>query len=893
MLRSAIARVVAFCTRRPFVVIAAALALATASTVYTARHFAIKTDVTDLFSPNLPWAQRGFAYLKAFPQQDIVVVVNAPTPELAEAATNTLAHALASKKKVARAVRPLDSGNFFERSALLFLPTHEVAAFTTSLARAKPVLETVSADPSLRGSLSALSGALMAVREGYVKLDALTRPMTMAADTARDLLDGRPATFSWRALAQGAKPAQNELRHFIEVDPVLDYHALEPGRKATNAIAATARELDLGGRYQARVRQTGLVPIDDAQFATIEKHLLLNVSLALAAVFTILWLALRSWRIILPVAVSIAVGLSIAAAWGLILVTALNLISVAFFVLFVGLGIDFGIQFSVRYRAERHDLGDLSAALRSAARKAGAPLALAAAATAVGFSSFLPTSYRGLSELGEIAGSGMIIAFLCSITLLPALLTVFKPPPEERPMGFAFLAPVDRFLERWRIPVVAIAVLLVLAGVPLLRHLRFDFNPLHLRNAKSQSVATFLKLRKDPEIGANAAEIVAPNLAAASRIARRFEKLPEVREASTLESLLPRHQTAKLGLIAVAAKTLGPSLGSRMTAPAPTDRQNREALRSAGNLLAQLAATRKGPGAAAARRLSRLLRQLATASTAKLRAAETAVAMPLKISLADLKKALHPERVTIAAIPPALKRLWLTPKGRARVQVLPKGDPNNTALLRNFARAVLKAAPQATGPAILLYEAANTVVHAFIIAGIFALSAIAVLLWLALRRLGDVAMTLVPLLLAGVVTLELSVLFGLRLNFANIIALPLLLGVGVAFKIYYIMAWRRGKRGLVESTLTRAVIFSAMTTATAFGTLWLSADPGTSSMGQLMALALLCTMLAAVLFQPALMGPPRAGARPPQMPFAEEERPEGIARGGPPTDQPEGEPVDP
>jgi predicted RND superfamily exporter protein len=95
------------------------------------------------------------------------------------------------------------------------------------------------------------------------------------------------------------------------------------------------------------------------------------------------------------------------------------------------------------------------------------------------------------------------------------------------------------------------------------------------------------------------------------------------------------------------------------------------------------------------------------------------------------------------------------------------------------------------------------------------------------------------------------------LNFENIIALPLLLGVGVAFKIYYIVAWRSGKTGLLQSSLTRAVLFSAMTSATAFGSLWLSSHPGTSSMGQLMALALICTMAAAVLFQPVLMGPPR------------------------------------
>jgi predicted RND superfamily exporter protein len=195
------------------------------------------------------------------------------------------------------------------------------------------------------------------------------------------------------------------------------------------------------------------------------------------------------------------------------------------------------------------------------------------------------------------------------------------------------------------------------------------------------------------------------------------------------------------------------------------------------------------------------------------------------------------------------------------VQVLPKGDPDDTAALRDFVSAVISVEPDATGPAVLLYEAGDTIVRAFIEAGIFAILAISLLLWLTLRRISDVLLTLVPLLLATVVTLELCVVFDLPLNFANIIALPLLLGVGVAFKIYYIMAWRRGRTALVQSTLTRAVIFSAMTTATAFGSLWLSNHPGTSSMGKLMALALVCTMAAAVLFQPALMGPPRESAR--------------------------------
>jgi predicted RND superfamily exporter protein len=278
--------------------------------------------------------------------------------------------------------------------------------------------------------------------------------------------------------------------------------------------------------------------------------------------------------------------------------------------------------------------------------------------------------------------------------------------------------------------------------------------------------------------------------------------------------------------------------------------------------LATVAGNGQGAGAEAARRLSGLLLQLAKADPPVRKKAEAAVVEPLRMSLDQLRDELKPQRITTETIPADLKRAWVTPDGRARVEVLPNGDPDDTVVLRNFVTAVLAIEPNATGPAVLLFEAGNTVVRAFIEAGIFALAAIALLLWITLRRLADVLLTLVPLLVAGIVTLELCAVLDLPLNFANIIALPLLLGVGVAFKIYYIMAWRSGKTALVQSTLTRAVIFSAMTTATAFGSLSLSSDPATSSMGKLMALALLCTMAAAVLFQPALMGRPRPRALP-------------------------------
>jgi len=851
-----ITTVVDFCIRRPWWIIAGALLLATGAGVYAQKHFAIKTDISSLIAPDLPWTQRSLDYMKEFPQRDVLVVIDAPTPEIAERAASELTQALEANPDRFRAIGHPASGRFFEQNGFLFLSTDEVARLTDRLTRADALIGTLASDPSLRGILDALSLVFIGLQRRDITFDDLARPLTLAADTIEASLSDRPASFSWQVLASGNPAQPRDLRRFLQIDPVLDYSALQPGRAATDAIAKAVSDLDLKSQ-QVRVRQSGRIPIDDDEFGTIRQNAGFNAALTLLVLLIILWLAMHSWRIIFAVFVSLFVGLAIATAAGLLLVGALNVISVAFFVLFVGLGVDFGIQFSVRYRAERHDYPELRSALRSAAQKAGGPLTLAAVATAVGFSSFLPTAYRGLAELGEIAGTGMIIAFITSVTVLPSLLAILNPPGELYRVGFAALAPVDRFLERHRMPVVVITILAVVVASPLLLFLPFDFDPMHLKSPAVESTATYLELKNDPETGANAIDIAAPDLNAANSTAQRLAALPQVAQARTLRAFIPDDQDAKLKLIHDAAMAIDQSLNPDETEGAPSDQDTVKALSSGADMLSKAAGNKQGPGPEAAQRLARLLSQLANADAATRQRTEAVFVEPLHFTLDKLRATLQPERISADTIPPDIAREWVAPDGRARIEVLPKGDPNDTETVRNFVQSVMAVEPNATGPAVELFEAGNTVVHAFIQAGAFALSAIAVLLLITLRRIRDVLLTLVPLVLAGAVTLELCVLIDLPLNFANIIALPLLLGIGVAFKIYYVVAWRAGKTSLLQSSLTRAVVFSAMTTATAFGSLWLSSHPGTSSMGKMMALALVCTMAAAVLFQPALMGPPR------------------------------------
>ena len=863
MLTRIVVSIVRACTRFALLTVLVALGLAIGSGYYAARHFAINTDINTLISPNLDWRQRDNQFGKAFDRErTILAVVDAPTPELTGVASNALAGRLGGDTRHFESVEPLGSGEFFARNGLLFLPTAEVGRVTGQFGAAAPLIEIMAGDPSIRGLTGALETALSGVRRGQIKIDSVDRPLSLVSQTVETVLRTGSATFSWRELTSDKPLTDADRRSFIEFKPILDFNALEPGKAATDAIRQAATDLNLAGLYGARVRLTGPVPIANEEFATVQDRAVVNGIGTVLVVLVILWLALHSPKIITAVFATLFIGLSITTAAGLFLVGSLNLLSVAFAVLFVGLGVDFGIQFSVRYRSERFKNDDLRKALEQAADYCAVPLSLAAMATAAGFLCFLPTDYKGVSELGEIAGIGMLVAFLGSITVLPALLRLLNPPGEKEPVGYAFLAPVDRFLEDYRVAIIVGTLAIVIAGLPALFYLRFDFNPINLRNPNVESIATFLDLRKDPNTGANAINVMANSEGEAKKIEGRLSKVPEVLRVMSLDSFIPSDQPAKLRLIAQGAKVLEPALNPDQIDAAPADAENVEALKGTAESLRKLAddakgADAKGPGAAAARRLAEALSRLANGDQATREKTQEIFVSSLKIALAQLKIALQPQPVSLKTLPPELVQSWKTKDGLMRVEALPRGDPNDNETLRKFASAVLAAEPNAIGGPVSILKSGDTVVRAFIHAGLFALVVIGVLLWLALRRVTDVLLTLVPLLVAGAVTLEICVLIGMPLNFANIVALPLLLGVGVAFKIYYVTAWRAGRTNLLQSSLTRAIFFSALTTATAFGSLWLSSHPGTASMGKLLALSLVTTLAAVLLFQPALMGKPR------------------------------------
>lgn len=851
MLQNFINRNVALCVRRHWLAITIGLVVAAISVIYAARNFAINTDINDLLSAQLPWRQHEIKFQRAFPQavELIIVDVQAPTPEAAKAAARELEKALADKPDLFRSVADQFDSPFFRRNGLLYLSPDQIEQFTTPLVRAKPLIAGLVSDPSLRGLLRVLGQLLLSAQQGLLSFDELKRPLDAAAATLESLARGEPAEFSWRTLSQG-NPKPLDLHRFVQVWPVLDRNALEPGGRATAAVRDIVHQTALKQKFGADVSLTGPTIISDNEFAGVHEGIALNSTVTGVIVLAILWIALRSLRLVAAAVVNLTVGLVVTAAGGIFMVGALNPISLAFAVLFVGLGADFAIQYTVRYRAERHEKHDIDSALAGSAEWVGIPLTLAAGAAAAGFLSFTPTAYKGLAQLGIIAGFGMAVAYVSSLTLLPALIRAVNPPSEPTPLNLPQLATADAFLTRHRIAVIVTTVVIVVAGLPALLWLRFNFDPLALEKQTSPALVSLYRLGKDIPLS-TARLLVAPD--DLKDTIAKLSRLPEVGTIWTLESFVPASQDQKLPIIQKAHEALAPALASPVR-PAPSDAENVAALEQSVAALQDIAGQDSGGAADAARRLAAALDKLAHGDAAQRARATDAFIHPLQIDLGDIEQSLSATLVARDQLPADLVRDWIAPGGWARIEIWPKGNANDNATTDRFARAVLAAQPTATGEAIGSTEWGKTIVQAFAEAAGFALLSIAVLLFIVLRRLTDVLVTLIPLIVAGLVTLEICALTQFQLNYANIIALPVLLGVGVAFKIYYVTAWRRGESNFLESVLTRAVFYSTLLTATAFGSLWLSNQPGISSMGKLLALSLVCTLASAALFQPALMG---------------------------------------
>ncbi len=841
------------CGRQWRVVLVAAAALSCLCLWLAANRLGVTTDTSTLFSASLPWRQRTMAVERAFPrQQDLLVaVVNGATPEEADETAAALAAALSADHANFKAVWRPDASPYLERNAFLFLDKDKLTDLLNATIDAQPFLGQLAADPSLRGLMSALGLIAKGVDADQANVGSFKDALDGFHTALSKAAAGTPEPLSWERLLAGSLADLGGKYRFVLTRPVLDYMALEPGEAASNRLRADAVGLPDVRAGRARVRLTGQVALDDEEFGTVANGAMQGLLISFAMVGVLLFLAVRTWRIAVPILLTLLLGLLSTTGFAALAVGTLNLVSVAFAVLFTGIAVDFAIQFAVRFREARMFYPPIEAALLQTSRRAGAQILVAALASMAGFLAFTPASFVGVAQLGLIAGVGMLIAFCCTLTFLPALLAAFRPHGGAVDVGLAVLRPLDPILHRWhRVVVLGFSGVAVL-GVLLLPMLQFDSDPLHTKDPNSEAVRTLNDLLEDPITNPYTIDILAQS-ADAPALVDKLGKLDRVDSVVWLGSFVPEDQQAKLPLIEDAASVLRTTLSPGAAPPPPDAAALREAVQKAASAL--VAVRGKLPKASPILPIVGDLEKLGHASDAVLLATNAAMTKFLPLQLQRLRTALEAQPVTQADVPDEIRREWLLADGREKVEVVPKlAVARNPEGLVAFVGDVTAIAPDAGGSAVQIVGSADSIIGAFRTAAILAVLAIGFLLAVTTRHLLDMALVLSPLVVSSLLTVVAAVLLPMPLNFANIIALPLLLGVGVSFNVYFVMNWRARRMAPLGSATARAVLFSALTTSTAFGSLALSHHPGTASMGRLLLLSLFCTLLTTMIFLPALL----------------------------------------
>jgi len=850
--RHGVVRLVVWSVQHAKLVVALATLLSLVCAVYSARNLPINADTSEIISNELPVRRLTAEFDRIFPHGSdlLVAVIDAPTADEATDAAAALAQRLAAQPSLFRSVERPDASEIFRRNGLLFLSVPALTELAEQLVAAQPMIGTLAADPTARGVLEAVDLVAEGLREGDLAVDALEPALGELAASVEAAIAGRKQRLSWQQLLAGQEPDAGGARRFLLVKPVLDYGSLTPGAAATEALRAEARALGLTPENGIRVRLTGYVALSDEEFATVSEGAGSSTVLAFATVCILLLLALRSPRLIVAILATLIAGLALTAGFAALAIGQLNVISVAFAVLYIGMAVDFGVQFAVRYREERYREDHLRSALRRAARGVATPLLLAGGATIICFYSFVPTDYRGVAELGIIAGTSIVIALVLNLSLLPALIALLRPPGETAPAGYAWAAPIDAFLVRRRRLVLAISAAIAAISLVAVPELRFDFDPLNLKDPQSESMATALDLMRDGTSTPYTIDALAPSAEAAAELAARLDELPEVRQVLSVASFVPGEQEEKLAIIDDLAFLLGPSLAPRPLPPAPSDAEFRAALEESAAALRRASAAPP-----AAERLAAALESAARSTPSVLALVRENIASGIEARLDELRDALSAGPLTLETMPADFKRKWVAEDGRARLEIYPAIDPRDPAALRRFVTAVRTIVPEVSGTPPEIIEAGDAVLRAFFEALAIAGTGVALMLLVILRRPSDALRTVAPLGLAALVSAATCVVIGLPITFANIIVLPLLLSETVSYSIYFVTRWRSGAEGLLQSSTARAVVFTALTTVDAFGSLAFSRHPGTADMGKLIAIALLWTLAATLFFLPALLGP--------------------------------------
>lgn len=812
-------------------------ALTAAAGFYAAKNLKVNTDTSAMLSPDLDFQVRAKELREAFPdlKNDVAVIIRAPTLDEAEAFTAALRTRALNRPDQFASVYAPSADPFFRDNGLLYLDTDELERRLSQMSKASGLIETLIQAPTAGQLFATLADNDELAEKSDLGKDTLDRIYGELADVIEASAEGNDRPFSWLGALSTDEPEVVHTR-LVYVTPKLDFTRLQPAKPAITELKTEIAGLEEQFNDRIETFITGDPALRADELAAVTSGIEISFLISFLSVGVLLLICYRSIALAVTTLTSLVATIVFTAAFAAVAIGELNLVSVAFTVLLVGLGLDFAIHLILHLQERRAGGEDLAHSLKGSVHEVGPALVLAALTTTLGFFAFIPTKFDGIAQLGIIAGVGVIVALIVSLTFIPAALgAIGGGRTFNRKKSGAAQSPFARLA----LPVAFATVALGAASLFLLPKARFDADPMSLRDPASQSVVGFNLLFDDKDTIPYRVSVLASNEAETAAAVDKAKSIAEVGGVRSLLSFIPDNQDDKLDLIEFAAGSLVFALDieeDRSAAPASRD--------GAGKLAARLeAAHAEGtPG----RRLAKALSQ---ASDETLSRAERNIFAYWPALVERLRAQFNADHVGIDTLPQNLSKRYLSADGKWRVDILPATDVREPKSLSAFVKAVETEFPAIAGGAIQSEKAGEVISGAMLQATLIALAVISLFLIALLRRIDEVLLMLFPLALAGVLTAAAGVLLDIPFNYANVIVLPLLMGIGIDSGIHLVMRQRQLDVGenIYGASTPRAVLFSALTTVASFGSLMLSPHRGTASMGELLSIAigftLLCTLI--------------------------------------------------
>ena len=851
------------CVSRAWMVIAVFVLLAGLGAGLAATKLKIDTDPGLMISNSLDFRKQYKQFSEIFPavENNFLFIVDSDDPEQSRKAAERLENALLAKPELFHHVVAPGVGEFFDDYGILYADTENVKKVTDQINKSALTFNALASQPNMAGLSGVLNEITAYTQAGRapggvdVFLDAIAK--TVNGETA-----GQSVPLDWSGLGAGDDgPELTEKRWFVLSQPILDFSEIESAALPLAEARRLVTDPAITGDGKVSVQFTGEAALNAEEFEAVTKGAALAGIISFTLVTVTVFFGLPAMVLVVPALGLIILGFLINAGFATLSIGYLNMISVAFAVLFIGLGIDYAVHVVLRFAEQRAtgEAGDDAAV--TAVRKTGPALALCTLTTALAFLAFTPTDFVGMAQLGIIAAGGLVIAFVASITLVPAILCLLPGKQEKFARNMARLHVVSGKTSSGAslLRGFATAVILALAAGSLFTfsQARFDGDPINLKDPAAPTVKAFMEILNDRPGEVYSGQVLVEPGRAARELAEKLTALPEVEKVHSIADFLPEDQAAKLAelnslrdvvpRVVNSGSDVGDEVRSRMLASISRNMKALSEVEDAPDLL-RVSAKRLQDAIAA------FDKNFGDDEKAR-ETLERRLFVGLPDMLADINRLATTNFVGVDTLQVTLRERFVAPDGRWRLEVVPAKNMRDSGNLNEFVKAVQSVDPEVSGSPVDVAGSADAVARAMTMATLAALVMVVLMAWPAFRRVSDVLFVLSPLLLAASLMVGYTVVFDAPFNFANVIVLPLLLGLGVDSSIHYVM---RAREEVVATNVTgtstpRAVLISALTTIGSFGTLWLSGHRGMASMGELLTIAILVTLICTLVALPQLM----------------------------------------